>query len=362
MELQQFKSEIDIANEHHLHNILFQFYGTEKPYICSFNDIYVKDYKPLKTPNYTGEFTLSQDKKYLLFHEKSAIEIYALGLNKDDEFILDYYMTIDGIYDARNLEMYDNLIYYWSIVGGKVAILILNIETKELYTRDTNLSHIWKIYVHNGDICIVHKRGVSIIDKFLSTHNYTVPLNMGEIGYMCNGSLYFQGWYLDIERRTVTIKREPSLSLETKHDTIYLAQSQISFLHGETLKAKDFKFPPLREELYQKNYGVAPDVAKWFNPYIAFNKSGDKMVCVVQSEIDNSFSRDAMLLEINLKDLSIVQTNYENVGNIIHNIGFIKPEYLDILKIEYAMVTIDHLKKLPLKGVISRDMRVVKEE
>jgi hypothetical protein len=131
MALKEFKRELDMFNEHHLHDILHELHDSERYYIINDNIINVEGYNPTYVNNEIIENNLTLDG---IFKIVRIDRLKFLPENIETET----YRTI-------NLEVYDKLVY--NMIVGNLLYLVYE---SNILIIDMETGNSWKILIRIG--------------------------------------------------------------------------------------------------------------------------------------------------------------------------------------------------------------------
>jgi hypothetical protein len=329
MELQRFKLEIDIFDEHHLQNILRDFHDSERYYISTDDGIIIEGINFSK--NNILSSNLSMDNKFIILNDSGNTKIYAIS---SSDSISEYlYMTIIDM-SLHNPIMYKNLIYSHD--------KIIDILNKKIY-KISLPQYTKNIYVYKNIICAVSRNSIIFLNP---EGNYShFEGNFEYINNNQNEKVSEVGiFYLFNENNIFTVGVENHTITATPHEysnqliqviysklwsgLIYVLFDEIIFPNGMKIHWKNFTLDPERKSLYDENSIIA------FSHNLKFNTLGNKIICYIQYVIEEGNDIDDLIVVIidlhtTLTTNKITILKQINLQQNICNVGFIELDSIE---------------------------------
>jgi hypothetical protein len=326
MELSKFKLEVDIFNEHFIHDDLYKLYDNERYFIQDENTITIEG----EDSTIQLEGNLSSDNSFGIEHvrDTNTINIYVISaLSPITKYL---YMTIINVDPFWWYKMDGNLIYCGS-TNNKFIIDILNKKIIRFntdqkypsyfsYQNSTCFVSINNIEIHTGDKIFEVKCELNFGD------NYSQDKSLSE-----TGKFYLTGpkrvYEVNLKENKVTSKAHNFGRLKqvylTPYGKVFILRKQIFLPSGKSFSAKDFYFEG-QDLGYEKSFIVL----------VSSNKYGNKLICSIKLVKPGDHWGRNIILIINLKDEVVIkQINIEGDDkHKLKKIGFLDTYYIEKLE------------------------------
>jgi hypothetical protein len=301
MALQQFKQEVgNNFDEHHLKNILFEFYKEKKYYYESRYKLYIQGLEPVKE---WEVISLSKNGKFLCEENKNSIKIYVLTTIGSFEKHL--YLTITGIEEMNSIKMYDNVVYYIS----NESLSIIDIKNLTLSTISLENGIGNNYYVYKGILCMIEIGRVIIYN--VDGTRCIVPTQYGRLTFengilcICNSKLIH---IINIEHKTCQI-----LDNINNYSSVYSTE----YGYVSTSNNKELLILPLGKIINVRDVSKSNETYQYFGCDMSMNNN----VLMCHILLNHCIG---MLIFIDLNNETVINIILAD-GNILHS-GFLEPQ------------------------------------